>query len=127
MLNSLLAISLGASAGAILRWLLGISLNAIFPDIPPGTVLANLLGSYLIGIAIVVLANNPIIAPEWRLFVITGFLGGLTTFSTFSAEVMNLLQHGRVALAFGAIGIHLIGSLLMTLLGMLTVSFFKTT
>lgn len=127
MLNSLLAISLGASAGAILRWLLGISLNTIFPDIPPGTVLANLLGSYLIGIAIVVLANNPIIAPEWRLFVITGFLGGLTTFSTFSAEVMNLLQHGRVALAFGAIGIHLIGSLLMTLLGMLTVSFFKTT
>ncbi|MBK7493440.1 MAG: fluoride efflux transporter CrcB [Nitrosomonas sp.] len=127
MLNSLLAISLGASAGAILRWLLGISLNAIFPDIPPGTVLANLLGSYLIGIAIVVLANNPTIAPEWRLFVITGFLGGLTTFSTFSAEVMNLLQHGRVALAFGAIGIHLIGSLLMTLLGMLTVSFFKTT
>lgn len=86
-----------------------------------------LLGSYLIGIAIVVLANNPTIAPEWRLFVITGFLGGLTTFSTFSAEVMNLLQHGRVALAFGAIGIHLIGSLLMTLLGMLTVSFFKTT
>ena len=127
MLNSLLAISLGASAGAILRWLLGISLNAIFPDIPPGTVLANLLGSYLIGIAIVVLANNPTIAPEWRLFVITGFLGGLTTFSTFSAEVMNLLQHGRVALAFGAIGIHLIGSLFMTLLGMLTVSFFKTT
>ncbi len=127
MLNSLLAISLGASAGAILRWLLGISLNAIFPDIPPGTVLANLLGSYLIGIAIVVLANNPTIAPEWRLFVITGFLGSLTTFSTFSAEVMNLLQHGRVALAFGAIGIHLIGSLLMTLLGMLTVSFFKTT
>ncbi|PTQ76267.1 fluoride efflux transporter CrcB [Nitrosomonas oligotropha] len=127
MLNSLLAISLGASAGAILRWLLGISLNTIFPDIPPGTVLANLLGSYLIGIAIVVLANNPTIAPEWRLFVITGFLGGLTTFSTFSAEVMNLLQHGRVALAFGAIGIHLIGSLLMTLLGMLTVSFFKTT
>ncbi|MER0216975.1 MAG: fluoride efflux transporter CrcB [Nitrosomonas sp.] len=127
MLNSLLAISLGASAGAILRWLLGISLNTIFPDIPPGTVLANLLGSYLIGIAIVVLANNPTIAPEWRLFVITGFLGGLTTFSTFSAEVMNLLQHGRVALAFGAIGIHLIGSLFMTLLGMLTVSFFKTT
>jgi len=127
MLNSLLAISLGASAGAILRWLLGISLNTIFPDIPPGTVLANLLGSYLIGIAIVVLANNPTIAPEWRLFVITGFLGSLTTFSTFSAEVMNLLQHGRVALAFGAIGIHLIGSLLMTLLGMLTVSFFKTT
>ncbi|MER0204597.1 MAG: fluoride efflux transporter CrcB [Nitrosomonas sp.] len=127
MLNSLLAISLGASAGAILRWLLGISLNTIFPDIPPGTVLANLLGSYLIGIAIVVLANNPTIAPEWRLFVITGFLGSLTTFSTFSAEVMNLLQHGRVALAFGAIGIHLIGSLFMTLLGMLTVSFFKTT
>lgn len=127
MLNSLLAISLGASAGAILRWLLGISLNAIFPDIPPGTVIANLLGSYLIGIAIVVLANNPTIAPEWRLFIITGFLGGLTTFSTFSAEVMNLLQHGRVALALSAIGIHLIGSLLMTLLGMLTVSFLKTT
>lgn len=126
MLNSILAISLGASLGAVLRWVLGSSLNALFPTVPPGTLAANLLGGYLIGVALGVFANHPGLAPEWRLFVITGFLGGLTTFSTFSAEVTTLIQQGRLLWACGAIGLHVSGSLAMTLLGLATVSLFKT-
>ncbi|MDE2388763.1 MAG: fluoride efflux transporter CrcB [Betaproteobacteria bacterium] len=126
MFNSLLAICLGASLGAVLRWLLGMSLNALFPAIPLGTLAANLIGGYLIGVALAVFAHHPGLAPEWRLFVITGFLGGLTTFSTFSAEVTTLIQEGRILWAFGAIGAHVIGSLIMTMLGLATVSAFKT-
>lgn len=125
MLYSILAISLGAAAGAVLRWLLGTSLNALFPTVPPGTLAANLIGGYLIGVAIVFFADQPGLAPEWRLFVITGFLGGLTTFSTFSAEVTTLLQQGRLAWAFGAVSIHVAGSLLMTLAGMASVGLLK--
>lgn len=125
MLNSILAISLGASVGAITRWLLGTSLNAIFPTIPPGTLAANLVGGYLIGVALAVFANNPGIAPEWRLLIITGFLGGMTTFSTFSAEVTTLIQQGRLVWATTAIGVHVVGSLVMTLLGLATVAFLK--
>lgn len=125
MLNSILAISLGASLGAITRWLLGTSLNAIFPTIPPGTVVANLLGGYLMGVALAVFANHPGIAPEWRLLIITGFLGGMTTFSTFSAEVTTLIQQGRLVWAIMAIGIHVAGSLMMTLLGLATVALLK--
>lgn len=125
MLNSILAISLGASIGAISRWLLGTWLNGIFPTIPPGTVAANLLGGYLIGVALALFANNPGIAPEWRLLVITGFLGGMTTFSTFSAEVTTLIQQGRLGWATAAIGVHVVGSLLMTLLGLATVASLK--
>lgn len=125
MLYSVLAISLGASLGAVSRWLLGLGFNALFPTIPPGTLLANLLGGYLIGIAVTVFAANPHLPPEWRLMVITGFLGGLTTFSTFSVEVTSLLQQGRLLWAGGAIAVHVMGSLLMTLLGMATMSFFQ--
>ncbi len=117
---------MGASLGAVLRWLLGMSLNALFPAIPPGTLAANLIGGYLIGVALAVFAHHPGLTPEWRLFVITGFLGGLTTFSTFSAEVTVLIQEGRILWAAGAIGAHLIGSLLMTMLGLATVAAFKT-
>ncbi|MCG7756766.1 MAG: fluoride efflux transporter CrcB [Nitrosomonas sp.] len=126
MFNSLLAICLGASLGAVLRWWLGMSLNALFPAIPPGTLAANLIGGYLIGVALAVFAHHPGFAPEWRLFVITGFLGGLTTFSTFSAEVTILIQEGRMLWAVGAISAHVIGSLVMTMLGLATVSAFKT-
>lgn len=118
MLNSILAISVGASCGAVLRWLLGMSLNALFPTIPPGTLAANLIGGYLVGVAISVLAQHPGLSPEWRLLVITGFLGGLTTFSTFSAEVTFLLQQGRLLWATTAIALHVLGSLAMTLLGL---------
>ena len=125
MLSSILAISLGASMGAVTRWLLGTSLNAVFPTIPPGTVAANLLGGYLIGVALAIFANHPGIAPEWRLLIITGFLGGTTTFSTFSAEVTTLIQQGRLIWAMTAIGIHVVGSLVMTLLGLWTVALLK--
>ncbi|MBP7711454.1 MAG: fluoride efflux transporter CrcB [Gammaproteobacteria bacterium] len=125
MLSSILAISLGASMGAVTRWLLGTSLNAVFPTIPPGTVAANLLGGYLIGVALAIFANHPGIAPEWRLLIITGFLGGMTTFSTFSAEVTTLIQQGRLIWAMTAIGIHVVGSLVMTLLGLWTVALLK--
>ena len=125
MLQSILAISVGASLGAVSRWLLGLSLNTLFPAIPPGTVAANLIGGYLIGVALAVFAAAPNLAPEWRLLIITGFLGGLTTFSTFSAEVTTLIQQGRLAMAATAITVHVGGSLLMTLIGLATVAAFK--
>ncbi|MDM7457062.1 MAG: fluoride efflux transporter CrcB [Aquabacterium sp.] len=125
MLHSILAISVGASLGAVSRWLLGLSLNTLFPAIPPGTVAANLIGGYLIGVALAVFAAAPNLAPEWRLLIITGFLGGLTTFSTFSAEVTTLIQQGRLAMAATAITVHVGGSLLMTLIGLGTVAAFK--
>jgi CrcB protein len=125
MLNSILAISLGASAGAVLRWFLGRALNTLFPAIPPGTLAANLLGGYLIGLALAVFAAAPSVSPEWRLLIITGFLGGLTTFSTFSAEVATLLQQGRLLWAGAAIGVHVVGSVTMTLLGLATVALIK--
>jgi len=122
MFQSIVAVSVGASFGALLRWFFGIQLNSLFPAIPPGTLAANLVGGYLIGVAVAFFGNHPALPPEWRLFVITGFLGGLTTFSTFSAEVVSLLQQGRFAWAMGSITIHVVGSLLMTLLGIATVA-----
>ena len=121
MLASILTISAGASAGAVLRWLLGMSLNAMVPAIPPGTLAANLIGGYLIGVAMAVFADHPGLPPEWRLLVVTGFLGGLTTFSTFSAEVTTLIQQGRLLWASAAIGVHVVGSLALTLLGLASV------
>jgi CrcB protein len=99
MWTSVLAISIGAALGALLRWLLGLWLNALLPAIPPGTLAANVIGGYLIGVAMVFFTQQVHLPPEWRLFVITGFLGGLTTFPTFSAEVMRLLTDGRAAVA----------------------------
>jgi len=117
MWNSVLAISLGASLGALLRWGLGLRLNSIFPAVPFGTLASNLVGGYIVGVAMAYFATAPELAPEWRLFIITGFCGGLTTFSTFSAEVVTLLQQEQWTWALAAIGAHLGGSLLMTLLG----------
>ncbi|WP_152220809.1 fluoride efflux transporter CrcB [Pseudomonas sp. SCB32] len=121
MWKSILAVSLGAALGALLRWVLGLKLNTLLPSLPPGTVVANLVGGYIIGAAIAFFANTPGLAPEWRLLIITGFCGGLTTFSTFSAEVVVLLQQGRLVWALGAVATHLVGSLLMTMLGLLSV------
>ena len=125
MLNSILVISLGASLGAVLRWALGLALNGLFATSPAGTLTANLLGGYLIGVALAVFAEHPGLPPEWRLLVITGFLGGLTTFSTFSAEVTTVLQQGRLLWAGAAIGAHVIGSLSMTLLGLGSIALLK--
>ena len=125
-MKSIIAISLGASLGALLRWVLGISLNSYFPEIPPGTLAANLIGGYVVGLAVAVFATFSGISPEWRLFVITGFCGGLTTFSTFSSELVALLQQGRPLLACGAAAVHLFGSLLMTLAGIGTVGWVRS-
>jgi len=121
MWKSVLAISLGASIGALLRWQFGDRFNSVFPTIPPGTLAANLVGGYVIGLAIAFFATYSALAPEWRLFIITGFCGGLTTFSTFSAELATLLQQGRLSWAVGAIALHVIGSLAMTFAGIATI------
>lgn len=120
MLKSLLVIAIGATLGAWLRWLLGMKLNALFPTIPPGTVVANMVGGYIIGLAIAFLAASPTLSPEWRLLIITGFCGGLTTFSTFSAETVVLIQEGRLLWALGSISLHVVGSLTMTAAGLLS-------
>ncbi|SEE07435.1 fluoride efflux transporter CrcB [Pseudomonas marginalis] len=120
MMKSLIIIAVGASLGAWLRWLLGMKLNALFPTIPPGTVVANMVGGYIIGLAIAFLAASPTLSPEWRLLIITGFCGGLTTFSTFSAETVALIQEGRLLWALGSISLHVLGSLAMTAAGLLS-------
>lgn len=121
MWKGIAAVSLGSSVGALLRWWLGTRLNAHFPPIPPGTLAANLIGGYVVGVAVALFATYTAVAPEWRLLVITGFCGGLTTFSTFSAELVSLLQQGRGTWALAAAAAHLGGSLLMTLAGIGTV------
>jgi len=124
MLQSILVIGLGAWAGAVLRWFLGAGLNSVFPTVPLGTLAANLIGGYLIGLAVAFLGARPELPPELRLLVITGFLGGLTTFSTFSAEVVSLLQGGQLNWALVTIAIHVIGSVALTLLGIATVTLY---
>lgn len=121
MWPSLFSVSAGAVCGALLRWFLGNRLNSFFPLIPPGTLAANLLGGYLAGIAISVLALMPQLSPEWKLFIITGFLGALTTFSSFSLEMVSLLQDEKWLLAGAGVASHVIGTLCMTLLGIGTV------
>jgi len=125
MLNPVIAIFVGSGLGALLRWWLGSQLNSLFPAIPPGTLSANLIGGYIIGVAIAFFAAYSAIAPEWRLFVITGFCGGLTTFSTFSAEVVTLLQQGRSLWAVAAAAVHVFGSVAMTLAGIGTVNWLR--
>jgi CrcB protein len=119
--RSLLAVAVGGMLGCLVRWCLALFLNRYFPTIPPGTLAANLIGCYVIGLALAIFTANPALPVEWRLFVTTGFCGGLTTFSTFSAEVVTLLQGGRLAWAMGAITVHLVGSLLMTFAGIATI------
>jgi CrcB protein len=115
------AVGAGAAFGAWLRWWLGLRLNPLFPTVPLGTLAANLIGGYLVGVAVGIFAQYQGLAPEWRLFTITGFLGGLTTFSTFSAEVVALLSQGELQWAIAMAAAHLAGSLVLTALGMATV------
>lgn len=121
----LIAVGTGAAAGAWLRWLFGIWFNPLFPTLPMGTLAANLLGGYLMGLAMAFFAEHPGLPPEARLLIATGFLGGLTTFSTFSAETVTLLLRAQYAWAAGIIGVHVAGSLAMTLFGIWTVKIFK--
>ena len=125
MFYAFLAIGIGSAFGAWLRWGLGLWLNPALPELPLGTLTANLIGGYLIGLAVAFFTHYPGLSPEWRLLIITGFLGGLTTFSTFSAEVTTLLQQGRLLWAGAAISIHVVGSLAMTILGLATVAICK--
>lgn len=120
LIYSFIAIGAGAACGAWLRWGLGLWLNPSLPELPVGTLVANLLGGYLIGLAVAFFMQHPGLSAEWRLLIITGFLGGLTTFSTFSAETVTLLIRGQYAWGMGIIAAHLGGSLLMTVLGIQT-------
>ncbi len=118
---SIIAICIGASIGALARWGLGLWLS---PGglIPWGTLAANLVGGYLIGVSVAVFQAMPQLDPAWRLAIITGFLGGLTTFSSFSAEVVSMLQQQRYGLALGTASVHVVGSLLLTIAGIKTVA-----
>jgi CrcB protein len=120
-LASIAAVSMGAAVGALARWQLGLWLSA-GGLIPWGTLAANLIGGYLVGVAVGVFNALPQLDPAWRLLLITGFLGGLTTFSSFSAEVVAFLNEGRLALALGTALAHVTGSLLLTLAGLKTVT-----
>ena len=117
---SVLAIGIGAALGAVLRWVLGVKLNPVLPSLPLGTLAANLLGGYLIGLAIGWLGQHPELPPQVRLLLVTGFLGGLTTFSTYSAEVVAHLESGRFGWGLLLAGTHLAGSLSLTALGLAT-------
>ena len=118
-----IGISIGAALGALLRWHLGLWLNPVFPPVPLGTLSANLIGGLLIGMVMQYTALNASVSPALRLAIVTGFLGGLTMFSTFSAETVTLLMRREIGWSFAVIGAHVIGSLAMTTLGILAIRF----
>ena len=121
-MHAVLAICFGACLGALARWQLGLWLSHSGALMPWGTLAANLIGAYLVGLCVGVFQQWPELDPLWRLTLVTGFLGALTTFSSFSAEVVAMLQQGRYALALGTSGLHLLGSLALTLAGLKSVS-----
>lgn len=117
MLKAVLAVAIGSAAGGLLRWALSVKLNAAFPAFPPGTLVANMLGGYIVGFAIAYFSQAVSIPPEWRLLIITGFCGGLTTFSTFSAEVVAMMNEEQWVMAAAIVATHVAGSVAMTFLG----------
>lgn len=121
MWKSVVAIAVGAAFGALLRWWFGLRFNGALPQMPLGTLAANVVAGYVIGLGIAFFAAMPQLSPAWRLFVITGFCGGLSTFSTFSAEIVALLQRGEYGWGATVAGTHLAGSLLATIAGIATV------
>jgi CrcB protein len=121
MLGGFLAVGMGAALGAWLRWGLGVLLNPVFPTLPMGTLAANLGGGLLMGFAMEVITRHALLAPEARLLVTTGFLGGLTTFSTFSAEIVTLLLRREYLWGTIAIAAHVVGSIAMTIAGILLI------
>ncbi|AGG34071.1 CrcB protein [beta proteobacterium CB] len=120
MWPSIFAIFCGAGLGALLRAGFNVATVSLAATLPLGTFISNMVGGYLIGIALAFFGNNPGLSPEWKLFIITGFLGGLTTFSSFSAEVVGFMQRGEMTWALGTALLNLIGSLALTFLGILT-------
>jgi fluoride exporter len=125
-LNAILAVGGGAAVGAWVRWYLGSALNPLFPTVPLGTLFANLIGGYLIGMLLGILPHYESLSPEMRLLMTTGFLGSLTTFSTFSAETVTLVMRGDYGWATAVVMLHVIGSLIMTGMGIWTMSLWKT-
>ena len=121
-LPTLLAISIGAAIGALLRYGLGLSMNAMMPPIPMGTLAANLIAAYIVGVVLGLFAAVPGLSPLWRLFLITGLAGGLSTFSTFSAELLTLLREEAPAWSLAMVLLHVCGSLAMTAFGLATVA-----
>ncbi|MBU3562626.1 fluoride efflux transporter CrcB [Polynucleobacter sp. Tro8-14-1] len=119
------AIFFGAGFGALLRAGFNYVTVGIASSLPLGTFISNMVGGYLIGIAVAFFGNNPSLSPEWKLLVVTGFLGGLTTFSSFSAEVVGFMQRGEFTWALGTSLLNLVGSLVLTFLGILTYQAFK--
>lgn len=119
------AVGAGAALGAWLRWWLGMMLNPVFPTLPMGTLAANLIGGYLVGLAVEFFLHHASVPAEARLFIITGFLGGLTTFSTFSAETVTLLARAQYGWGLAIIVAHLAGSLAMTVFGILTMKWLE--
>ncbi len=117
MVQSFVAVGAGAAVGAWMRWGLGAILNPLFPTIPLGTLAANLIGGFLMGVAMAVIGHYETLAPEMRLLITTGFLGGLTTFSTFSAETTTLLTRGQLGWTAAIVAAHVIGSVAFTILG----------
>ncbi|WP_404545137.1 fluoride efflux transporter CrcB [Dyella jejuensis] len=116
-MSGFLAVGLGGAIGCWMRWLLSILLNPLFPTLPLGTLAANLSGGLIMGCMMGIFEHFQALPPEWRLFAMTGFLGGLTTFSTFSAEANTLLLRGQLAWFGAHVAVHLVGSLAMTILG----------
>ena len=117
MVKSLLAVMIGGAMGCALRWLISLRFNTLFPNLPPGTLIVNLAGGFIIGVALAYFLKNPQLDPMWKLLIVTGLCGGLTTFSTFSAEIVLLLQNGNYLWAMTSVMTHVIGSLLMTFAG----------
>ncbi|MBU6468689.1 MAG: fluoride efflux transporter CrcB [Betaproteobacteria bacterium] len=122
---AIVSVSIGAALGALLRWWLSLVLNPLLPTLPLGTLAANLIGGYLVGVAVAFFTERAGFPPELRLFIITGFMGGLTTFSTFSAEAIALLLRSEYVWASLHVFVHLVGSLVMTSLGIATVHFLE--
>lgn len=117
MWKSFFAVLVGGGAGCLLRWFFSLRFNPLFPNLPLGTLLVNLVGGFIIGAALAWFTRHPQLDPAWKLLITTGLCGGLTTFSTFSAEVMTMLQAGKYVWAMGSVSAHVIGSLLMTFAG----------
>lgn len=124
--SGFIAVGIGAASGAWLRWWFGLLLNPLVPTLPLGTLAANLIGGYLMGIAMGVFTHYASLPMETRLFIVTGFLGGMTTFSTFSAEAVTLLSRQQYGWVAAHVSLHLLGSLIMTGLGILTVNFIRS-